>query len=888
MKKRLLAVLLIWAVIFADMAIVAEAMAVHDATAGTTEEASSEKESQNSGQFLVKINYGIDSLVSYSGNTPVQVVITNQGEDFTGELTLTVVREYGKNYGYSNDISIPSGTTKSSFLTISGAYGFDNCVVRILDEDGHIVYERTIMNQISFNTETIIGVLSDDYAALNYLDGMTIPLIKNGGVYDLRMGQMTEETMPDISSALGTCKIIVIDNYDTSKLSDAQYQALRQWVENGGLLIVGTGSEHNKTLSKFKDDFLSGSVGSLSKKSVPMVGLVNAQYTPTSDDMVPSDDIVTTATEQELPEETQDGEDTQEGESTSEEKDASEGEDISEGEDASEEEAAPEEQPDGYNETSDNMPMVPADSSETLDLDILDLSVDGGEPVESVAGGELFIEKQVGIGKVIVCKTALGMEPFSGYDYNINVIAGMLNAVMTTDIISVFNGSNGSYDGIYLSSYVVDKANGAMLPKATKYMVLFIIYIILVGPAIYLLLKWKDKSKMLWVAIPVVAVIFTAGVYVVSINDTVRNPILTSYSVERYEDASKTTVTAMSVVNPRSKAYEVNLNGKYTDVRPLDNDYYYGNYMFRKQAEATCLIKEKVDHTVLKFDKAQAFTKMYMQAVANEATEQNIDMNIMGYRDGFTGTVTNRLDCDLRHVVVYVGGYGSYFERIPAGETVEIKKDSSQISMYDIYSLADQFLAPNAYSTDRKNYNKLNDLGNVLSSTFYGLQPGEGFVIGFKDNANADVSSDKRVVEYSEIVAYKSFEVKYADVKGKYSSNIHNDYLENATYSWDIQAGYSWDYAENEVSYDFGDDGINTLYYIGVNANYNNGLMEADCYIWNPETGDWDRIFVDKDEEVKLAPYFIGENGTMILLKFVPNGMSNDGIAIPTIAGGEN
>ena len=662
MKKRLLAVLLIMAVIFADMALVVEAMAVNDSNADTTEEASSEKESQNSGQFLVKINYGIDSLVSYSANTPVQVVITNQGEDFTGELTLTVVREYGKNYGYSNDISIPSGTTKSSFLTISGVSGFNSCVVRILDEDGHIVYERTIMNEISFNTETIIGVLSDDYAALNYLDGMTIPLT-NGGVYDLRIGQMTEETMPDISSALGTCKIIVIDNYDTSKLSDAQYQALRQWVENGGLLIVGTGSEHNKTLSKFKDDFLSGSVGSLSKKSVPMVGLVSAQYTPTSDDMV------NTATEQELPEETQDAEETQEEEDASEEKDASEGEDDSE------EEAASTEQPDIYNETSDNMPMIPADGSETLDLDILDLSVDGGEPVEAVAGGELFIEKQVGIGKVIVCKTALGMEPFSGYDSNINVIAGMLNAVMTTDIISVFNGNSASYDGIYLNSYTVDRANGATLPKATKYMVLFIIYIILVGPALYLLLKWKDKSKMLWMAIPAVAIVFTAGVYVVSINDTVRNPILTSYSVERYEDTSKTTITAMSVVNPKSKAYEVNLNGKYTDVRPLDNDYYYGSYMFQKQEEATCLIKEKVDHTVLKFDKAQAFTKMYMQAVANEATEQNIDMDIMGYRDGFTGTVTNHLDCDLIHVVVYVGGYGSYFARIPAGETVKIRKN---------------------------------------------------------------------------------------------------------------------------------------------------------------------------------------------------------------------
>lgn len=867
MKKSLLAILLALTVIITGLSPKTEAMSVDDTTTEAQGVQSGGGEKEKNSQFLVKINYGIDSLVSYDANVPVQVVITNQGEDFTGELTLTVNREYAKSYGYCNDISIPAGTTKTSFLTIpiAGMTGsVDSCIVRILDDGGHILYERSIMNALQFNYGTIVGVLSDDYPALNYLDGMVISGTKSAD-YEFRIGQMTEETMPDIASALNTCKVIVIDNFDTSKLSDAQYQALRQWVEGGGLLIVGTGAEYRKTLSKFQDDFISGSAGALGKKAVTMSGQVNVNYYQGSDDQR-TEDIEDDMQAPEAATETASEEATEQT--------------PEEGTEAAPEEGASQ---DIQMATRPDEPNVSAGTEETLSLDVLDISVDKGEPVEEVAGGELFIEKSVGVGKVVVCKTALSMDPFSRYASNANVIAGLLNAVLTDDMRNAFSDNSN----IFMSQSTIDSADKTRIPKTGKYIILFIIYIMLVGPGIYLVLRWKDRSKVLWMAIPAVAIIFTLGVYVVSINDTVRNPILTSYSLERYDDASKTTLTGLSIVNPRSAAYEVNLDARFTDVRPLENVYYYNRWMNTGETESVCMIKEKVDGTQLKFNKEQAFTSTYMQAVSTEATEQNLDIDIKGYRDGFTGTVTNRLGCDLINVVIYVGGYGVYFNRISAGETVELVKDSSQKPIYDTYQIREEFLGYDAYRTDRESYNRLNALADVMNNDFYSLTPGEGFIVGYKDGVPADISPDKRVVEHSEIVALKKFEVKYADVKGRYSSNIHRDYLKTAYYEWDTQGGYMWDWAENEVVYDFGKDGINTLYYIGL-VGYNSGMSETECYIWNPQTADWDKIFTDKDEPVDLTPYFLGDDKEDIRMKFSPTGNKNDGCCIPTIAGGEN
>lgn len=819
-------------------------------------------------QFLVKITYGIDSLVSYNSNTPVQVTITNQGEDFTGEVTLTVIREYAKNYGYGNDISIPAGTTKSVFMTVPANASYTNCAVRILDEKGQIVYERNIMSNMNMDMGgTIVGAISDDYAALNYLDGMVVNT--SGNIYEFRLGQMTEDNMPDIVSALSGCKLIVIDNYDTSKLSDAQYQALRQWVENGGVLLLGTGAAYNKVLSKFKDDFVSGSIGTLSKESVNMGSVfMDAALADQNQETVGEQDKE--ATEADVQEEP----DTEAPDEVAET-------DVQEAPDT--------EAPDKEESDIDiQQPQeVAAEFGETLTLDVLDISVDGGTPVEDVAEGKLFIEKPMGIGKVIICKTSLSMEPFADYGNNAGVIANLLNAVLTRDIMNVFNGATGGAGKLYLNSGMTDAANTSTMPNPLKFMMLFIIYILAVGPGVYLFLKMRDRSKALWIVIPATALIFTVGVYVISINDTVRTPIISSYSIEQYEEGSKTVFSAFAVMNPKSMPYEVNLKSIYSNVQPIENDYYYNSYI--NNGGATCVVKETVDHTVLKMSKSQAFTKMYMQAEATIPVEENIDLDIQAYRDGFSGTITNNLTHDLTNVVVILGGFASYFERIPAGSTQEIAKDSSQQVIYDTYELTDKFLNRQAYSSDRKNYDRVNYIGQVLTDWFYQLETGQGIVAGYEENAEVNMAEDQKVKEYSLVLAAKQFEVQYKDLKGEYIRNIHTECLDSSSYDWDTTYGYMWDPQEIIAEYDFGDVQITELYYLGA-PNQQMSSQEVDCFIFNPKTADWEQIFTGTETVFDIRDYFIDEDKSRIQMRYAikAGGYSSDNYYIPTIGGGEN
>ncbi len=778
MKKRVAAILL--ALVFVCSLPVgeivrAESTNVQDSTDTETET------TQVNDDFLVKIHYGIDSLISYSGNTPVQVTVTNQGEDFTGEIALVVVRDGAKNFGYCNDISIPQGTTKNVFMSIPANTSFENCIVRILDEDENIVYERTVMNNISMDISDIAAVLTDDYAAVNYLDSMSVAAADDSYAFVFHIGQLTEETMPDIVSALGSCKIIVIDNYDTSKLSDAQYQALCQWVEQGGILLLGTGSEYNKVLSKFQDDFLTGTIGSLSKQAVAFA--------------------------------------------------------------------------DGV----------------TLDIDTLDIQIDGGSYVSDAADGTLFIEKEVGTGKVIVCRAALGMEPFTSYEGNQDAIAELIQSVMTPAIIAAMDGTNTEGVNFDTSSYVVDGVGEVDMPDVGKYVVYFVIYILVVGPGIYLFLKWKNKNKALWVCIPLIAIAFTAGIYVISYHDTLKDPILNSYTIETYGEDTKTVFTEFSVMNPKSESYEINIQPSYTNIGPLQNTNYY-SYSSELYAsdEVAFLIKEKVDYTKIKLTKSQSFTPIYLSAVSTEATQQNIEMDMNEDLDGFYGTVTNHLEDALIDVLVCSPYYGYYIERIAPGETVELKKEDI-MAINDIWTFISQCVDP---VKNQDSYNRLSLTESTMASYYYSLGEG-GFLAGYVEGASVDISSDSTVTENGLVLAVKDIVFDGSGIAESFTPNIHTEYMGYTDSDWDTTFGYTWDDSDIEVEYDFEISGINTLFDMGTS----DGTNERSCYIWDPTAQSWVEMFAS-DTEFSLKGYYTDQDESTILLMFSGNG------DVPRIAGG--
>ena len=85
------------------------------------------------------------------------------------------------------------------------------------------------------------------------------------GTSDLstKIFELNKDTMPSDWRALDMLDVMVITDYSTDQLSEEQLMALTMWVDNGGLLMVGTGSTSNKTLSALNGRLFDVEVGDL-------------------------------------------------------------------------------------------------------------------------------------------------------------------------------------------------------------------------------------------------------------------------------------------------------------------------------------------------------------------------------------------------------------------------------------------------------------------------------------------------------------------------------------------------------------------------------------------------------------------------------------------------
>lgn len=213
-------------------------------------------------QFNVHIEYGLNGIVKYGASMPISVRVANLADDFEGTLRI-IIKNYSSNQGnvaYDNDLIIASGASKTFEITTDCiSYSTLTIGVEILDIKGNVLLSNSIDVASGYYDYAFIGVLSDDFTALNYFDGVEIQS-DYGSYYSSSIIELEADDISDTAAALSCLNYLIINSFDTSSLSDTQYKAIQEWVSMGGLLIVGTGPDYSTTLAMFDDEFLQGNI----------------------------------------------------------------------------------------------------------------------------------------------------------------------------------------------------------------------------------------------------------------------------------------------------------------------------------------------------------------------------------------------------------------------------------------------------------------------------------------------------------------------------------------------------------------------------------------------------------------------------------------------------
>ncbi|MDX1994399.1 MAG: hypothetical protein SF029_18595 [bacterium] len=200
---------------------------------------------------LVTLNVSAGYDGYFRGNQwlPLRVEIDNNGDAVSGRV---VVRPETSGSAFINTFSTPvdlaSGSNQTLFLYVTARGNATRVRVELLNNEGGVVASQDAPLRSVRGNDRLYVVISQA-AAGSVIDLAEVFV----GGFEAFQANWSLGNLPDRAPALDAVDALLFNDVDTGALSNAQRNALRQWVLNGGHLIVTGGAAWQPTAAGLRD-----------------------------------------------------------------------------------------------------------------------------------------------------------------------------------------------------------------------------------------------------------------------------------------------------------------------------------------------------------------------------------------------------------------------------------------------------------------------------------------------------------------------------------------------------------------------------------------------------------------------------------------------------------
>ena len=566
----------------------------------------------SSKRLSARISFGYKGNTKYGKRMKVCAVINNKRIFFSGKFRITY--KTGKNGGLKmiqKSFSVEGGESRKVQFAIPLLSESQEYIVSVCDSSGKICLKaNTVVNADTDTTGIYVGVLSDTPAKLGYMADCLGSSEKYGMSDNGVTGKVFEMNASDFEQEdiLDTVDIVVIDNYNTGKFSNANIKVLKRWVDKGGTLVVGTGSNYQKEFEKLYSTLLRGYIGRTKR-------------------------IVTDF---------------------------------------------------GWNEDNNSMMKFSFESSvpSQIEMDIVELNLKEDDVLIKDNDNKLMVSKNYGEGSIIVAEFSFNLKKSLWNSYG--------KAVMTT---IEENLSEGTKKKMLLQNEIVSPEEAGysfldealkinendVLPNMVLYGCILGVYITIAGPGLYLIFKRRKRRSRLWIAVPVLAIAFSAIIYIVGTSTRIQRPYINYLSQIVLSDGqiskTKDMTTLFSVTGVSNDSFSADIAGK-CNVIPKESDEYtgkeeIGNIDINDYDYGVDYGQNKTKLIMNKMSSFQSANFVMKQKVKNSG---NIIIKVSEEDMQLVGKMTNTLGYDLNNCMIYYQGNLLYIGDIKKDETIDVEK----------------------------------------------------------------------------------------------------------------------------------------------------------------------------------------------------------------------
>lgn len=429
-----------------------------------------------------------------------------------------------------------------------------------------------------------------------------------------------------------------------------------------------------------------------------------------------------------------------------------------------------------------------------------------------------------------------GKDLFYWQDAKENIHNILMKRASTTQLTQKF--LHGSYPNIYQAESMLPNSVAVKDFSISKYVLIVALYIIIIGPVSYIILKKKERRYFLWGLIPCFAIIFLGIIYTASSDIRKDDPFFNHVVAIDYSGNIARENDSISLTLPQKGIYSFNIPDFYRLRYYYSNRYVVGSAPFNLLNE-NMITADGYDisylsdshETTININNTFAFSEWYFNTAREYYSSDNIDVYVSNNAGSYTIDITNHTEYDFDYSGIFVGDNLIDIGNLNAGDSVQYEQVSltsgltqSITALLDIDDLDERNIpvkkrqASSMIFDDRNSY-KINT---------------PVYFLGICNDFESHVLRNSNWEKYGVLLVTKSVQIDYTDTDGV----IDIPDISELLYAYEIPEytlyDYSYIYNEEEiVTYQIPED-------ITLTRIKTESLEDAFVYIYNYENNDYE------------------------------------------------
>ena len=537
--------------------------------------------------------------------------------------------------------------------------------------------------------------------------------------------------------------------------------------------------------------------------------------------------------------------------------------------------------------STQNVTGLPALSAYAVDSDPLEAesilatgeAETGANILVEQNGVPVLIEKQVGYGKVYFFAADPGLQPLNNWDGMQDIYQHLLAAKSPKP-----SWSHGVWD-----SY---QANAALatLPELALPSFFYIcgwlgLYIVVIGPINYFVLRRMKRTELAWITVPVLVIIFTSLAYFSGYFYRGTRPILNRIMLtQAWQGVEQSQTTALAgLYSPTRTTYNVESQDDFLMYPYPDmNENLQGNDNWLSLKSETGVVLPDVQVEI------GGMQSMGMDGSQPALSIQNdLTLTLTNNTPVLKGSITNTSKYTLKDAVLITPSGWNIIGDMAPNESKNINtrlnnsSNSSSLSQYSILTA----LGLDTYSADKDKQRRASFFQAVTSSANGSININSGiYLMAWVDNEiPAPIGLQDQNFNATDTTLY------FEKLTPALQSELGTLMLTSSIYSWESSLGDTL----TTSYFNLPSEGyiirfqpslpvhFNKVDSLALDIGANVTPDKIQVSLWNTQTKTWDSITLDPyNTDIPKAWQYVGMDGE-ILMKI--NGDSNDYIEITSL-----